>query len=153
LSRNDDAVQDAAHQLRVSLSDVRELYLYDLAFALTRPLEPPELLKIWHDITDTAASDLTDTEWDLTEPFIPAGGPYADTYMRVRARTAVNGMLYWTQENCNWSHVPIRYGAWQAIYQRYFKYKRNGVFARMLEALQENTEAARITAWPRSELG
>ncbi len=35
---------------------------------------------------------------------------------------------------------------------RYYNYKRTGVFARMLKALQDNPEAGRIVARLRSEL-
>lgn len=127
----------------------------DLAWDLTHALEPPVLLKAWHDTTGSAPSDLTDAEWKLLAPFIPAGGRYVgnDVARLTIARGAINGMLYRSEAGYPWSHVPTRYGTWQAIYLRCRNYKRSGVFARMLEALQDNPEAARITAWLRSELG
>ena len=122
---------------------------------LAQRVEPPALLAAWHEVTGSAPSDLTDTEWELLKPFIPAGSGrmrYGTRYIRHGTRGALNGILYQFQEGCPWSRVPIRYGAEWVVYQRHYFYKRKGVFARMLEGLQGKPEAARIVAWLRHEV-
>jgi transposase len=131
-------------------------YYANLAFDLAHRLEPPTLLKVWHVVTDPAPSDLTDTEWELLKPFIPAGSGrmrYGTRYIRYGTRAALNGILYRFQEGCPWSRVPIRYGTETVVYQRRYLYKRKGVFARMLEGLEDNPEAARVVDWLRHEVG
>lgn len=122
----------------------------NVAFDLAQRLDPPTLLKAWHDLTDSAPSDLANTEWDLISLLLPAPAGY-DFYNRTRA--AINGMLYQYQEQCPWSQVPIRYGRGQRIYFRRRNYQRTGVFKRMLEGLEGKSEAARIVSWLRHEVG
>jgi hypothetical protein len=54
-------------------ADLAQSGTSDLAFYLLRKLEPPTLLKAWHDVSDSAPSDLADSEWGLLTPFIPQG--------------------------------------------------------------------------------
>jgi transposase len=130
-------------------------YSANRAFYVVQRLEPPALLKAWHEVADSASSDLTDAEWELLKPFIPAGSGrmrYDTHYIRDGTRAALNGILYRLQEGCPWSRVPIRYGTEKVVYQRHHFYKRKGVFARMLEGLQDKPEAARLVEWLRSEI-
>lgn len=126
----------------------------DFAFHLLRQLEPPALLKAWHNVADHAPSDLTDTEWELLKPFVPVSYRYFNEKggHEPRTRAILNGILYRFQEDCSWSGVPIRYGTQTVVYQRHYFYKRNGVFASMLAELQDNPEAARLVAWLRHEM-
>lgn len=110
-------------------------------------LQPPALLKAWHDITTPAPSDLTDAEWDLIKPFVPTHGAAGTSKHRERTRLALSGMLYWSAEGCSWSYVPSRYGLGRVIYHRHRVYKRSGIFARMLKELQGNPDAVRLVEW------
>lgn len=129
LSRNDALVQPS--------------YRGNLAFELVHEIGPPVLLRAWRKISGIAPSDLTDVEWELIKPFMPLGQYWGTALM------AINGMLFWSREGGRWQDVPVRYGTWTAIYQRYRSYRRNGVFGRMLEALQGNPEATRLVEWLR----
>lgn len=138
-SRNDQLVQ-RAHQS-------------DLAFDLPQMLAPHVLLGTWNDVVGWAPSDLADAEWELISPFIPVGGPHASGGARLdRARSAINGMLYRYSAGGILSRLPPRYGTRQAIYLRYRSYRRNGVFARMLEALRDQPEAARLVEWLQQQV-
>lgn len=68
-------------------------------------------------------------------------------------RQAVNGMLYL---RAHYGEIlprwPLRYGLRATRYNQQSHYRRDGVFARLLTALEDKPEAARITAWLRSEL-
>lgn len=129
LSRNDALIQPS--------------YRRDLAFELVHELEPPVLLRAWRNISEVVPGDLTDAEWELVKPFMPLGQYWGTALM------AINGMLFWSRKGCRWQDVPVRYGTWTAIYQRYRNYRRNGVFARMLETLQGKPEATRLVEWLR----
>jgi hypothetical protein len=62
-------------------------------------------------------------------------------------RRALDGLRYKVDRDVPWSEIPERYDDSRNLYQRYFNYKRNGVFARMLDTLQGKPEAAGLLAW------
>jgi hypothetical protein len=71
----------------------------------------------------------------------------------VSQRQAINGMLYlYTHRGERLSRWPLRYGARPARHNQQSQYRRDGVFARLLAALQDKPEVAHITAWLRREL-
>jgi transposase len=55
------------------------------------------------------ATDLTDTQWELIQPLLPAarrmGRPRADD------RRTINGILYVLRTGSNWKDLPERYGS------------------------------------------
>ena len=48
----------------------------------------------------------------------------------------INGMLYVTENGCKWRALPEKYGNWHTIYVRMNRWSKNGVLARIFEALQ-----------------
>jgi hypothetical protein len=62
-------------------------------------------------------------------------------------------MLYRHQYGTPWSNVPSRYGSWRNIQVLSSRYGRQGTFARLLQALDGNPDAARLTAWLRDVTG
>jgi transposase len=108
-----------------------------ISHTLGQALEPPELLSAWMKATQpAAATDLTDREWQLVAPLLPRAS--------VRTRAALDGVLYWLAKNVSWKEIPGRYGTWRAVYQHYCRYKRSDIFARILAALRDEPEAARV---------
>ena len=80
--------------------------------------------------------DLTDAQWALVEPFFPdrhhhgqAGHPWNDH------RPLVNGILWHLHTGAPWPDVPERYGPWQTVYDRFNRWRRDGTWARVLDAL------------------
>jgi transposase len=110
-------------------------------------LTPPELLDAWHQIVGPADSDLTDEEWNLLVPLIPARRNRYGTFTRSvgeldTLRKQVDGIRYKFARDIPWAHIPGRYGVSRNIYQRYVAYRRNGVFAKMQRALQAHPKRA-----------
>jgi transposase len=80
--------------------------------------------------------DLTDAQWALIEPFFPdryhhgkAGHPWNDH------RPLVNGTLWHLHTGAPWPDVPERYGPWQTVYDRFNRWRQDGTWARVLDAL------------------
>jgi transposase len=118
-------------------------YPGNLEYVLVAVLNPTALLRLWHGVSETRASrDLTDAEWQLIKPFVPAR-----SWELPAARSAVDGMLQRSANSMPWSAIPIRYGDGGNIYRRHYNYQRSGVFARMLEALGGKPEASRLVGW------
>jgi len=72
-------------------------------------------------------SDLTDAQWALLEPIIPApkaGGRRA-TYSR---REIVNAILYLTRTGCHWRDLPHDFPPWSLVHYYFWHWKRLGIW-------------------------
>jgi transposase len=115
-------------------------------------LSPPELLKAWRYVAGPASSDLTDAEWEMLVPLLPQrwnerGPVYRSTEEWTSVRRAINGIRYKFACNVEWFQVPSRYGHWSNIRQRYYLYKRKGVFTRMVQSLRDVPETVLLMEW------
>src|SRR5437660_662855 len=80
--------------------------------------------------------DLTDAQWAIIVPFFPdryhhgrAGHPWKDH------RPLVNGILWHLHTGAPWPDVPERYGPWQTVYDRFNRWRKDGTWAKILDAL------------------
>jgi transposase len=81
--------------------------------------------------------DLTDDQWALLQPTIPAprrrpdgrGRPWRD------AREILNGMLWILRTGAQWKDLPERYPPYQTCHRRFQQWVRSGVFERILQTL------------------
>ncbi len=82
--------------------------------------------------------ELSDSEWELVEPFLPIGrfGPYPQ-----RLRDQFEGVIWKFRSGGQWREMPTEFGAWQTVYDRFAQWRDAGVFAALMEAMI--TEAAR----------
>ena len=89
-------------------------------------------------------SDLTDGQWQLIEPLLPkaklGGRPRT-----VDLRRVVHGILYLTRSGCSWRMLPRDFGPWSTVYDYFRKYRRDGTWKRIHDALhiQVRLEAGR----------
>lgn len=76
--------------------------------------------------------DLTDEEWAIIEPLLPnkpRGVP------RVDDRRILNGIFFVLRTGIPWRDLPERYGPYTTVYNRYNRWAKAGVWARIFEAL------------------
>jgi transposase len=89
--------------------------------------------------------ELSDEEWTLLKPLLPAiqtrGRRYQDH------RRLLNGMLFRINTGIPWRDLPDRYGPWQTVYCRYRRWSRNGLWDRILDALQRDLDASGCIEW------
>ena len=82
-------------------------------------------------------SDLTDVQWALIEPFIPA--PKTGARPReVDMRTILNGILYLVRSGCAWRMLPKEFGPWSTVYDIYRKFCLCGIWQQIHDALRES---------------
>jgi transposase len=79
--------------------------------------------------------ELTDEQWELVHPLLPprqakTGRPPSDP------RQMLNGILWILRTGAPWRDLPERLGPWQTVYDHFSKWRREGVYDRILEALQ-----------------
>lgn len=80
-----------------------------------------------------ARYELTDEEWNLLKGLFPTqkrGGKWNDH------RITLNGMLWILRSGAPWRDLPERYGKWKSVYHRFNRWRREGLFDRILKALQ-----------------
>ncbi|MFF4402906.1 IS5 family transposase, partial [Streptomyces sp. NPDC001480] len=88
--------------------------------------------------------ELTDREWQLRAPLIPralTGRP------RVEDRKIINAMVYKIRTGISWRDLPARYGPWKTVYTRFRRYALDGVFTRVLQQIQAQSDAACDIDW------
>lgn len=75
-------------------------------------------------------SDLTDRQWQVIKKII------ADKRKRRNPlRKVVDALLYITKSGCQWRMLPKEYPIWQSVYYYFRKWKRDGMFEEMNDAL------------------
>jgi putative transposase len=91
-----------------------------------------------------ARYELTDEQYALIAPELPTndgktGHPYAPH------RPIINGIFWRLHAGAAWPDIPERYGKWKTIYDRYTAWRRNGIWERLLKALQAKLDAQAIS--------
>lgn len=98
-----------------------------------------------------ARKDLTDAQWRLLEPLLPAatgrGRPRRWTH-----RQLIAGIRWRIRIGAPWRDVPERYGTSQSIYGLFRRWQRDGTWAGVWARLQQIADAAGLIGWdiPRS---
>jgi putative transposase len=114
---------------------------------------------------------VTDDPWELLHPLLPErtwrpGGPGRPP---CAVRRRLNGIWYLNKTGCPWRLVPKAFGHWSTIDRSFKRWRRDGVWARVMEALRQeerrdlgrptepsagSMDSQRIkTATPREDLG
>jgi transposase len=89
---------------------------------------------------------LTDEQWALVEPHLPrstarTGRPASDR------RTQLNGILWILATGAPWRDLPERFGPWQTVYDHFSKWRKAGVFAAVIDALQVRLDRDGLIDW------
>lgn len=135
--------QQAAYHIRLDADDIVSID------------NPSELLTAWHHVVGPAPSDLTDTEWRLLVSVLPPRrGRYGyrahSAFELSTLRQRFDGIRYQLATNIPWRWLPPRYGHHTVINHLYNRYKKNGLFARMLAAMEKDLGTTRLVEWLRS---
>lgn len=77
-------------------------------------------------------SDLTDFEWGVIEPLLPTDWRGKE---RVDDRRVLNGILWRVRTGTSWADIPGRYGPYKTCVSRFYRWRKNGVWAGLLEAV------------------
>lgn len=83
--------------------------------------------------------DLTDEEWALLEPLLPARTPRRSRPWKDH-RTVVNGVLWRTRTGSPWRDLPQSYGCWKTVYNRHRRWSADGTWAKVLRELQRGCD-------------
>ncbi len=81
-------------------------------------------------------SDVTDAEWEILKPLIPAISPEAVIVVHER-REIVNGILYVLRSGCPWRLLPNDLPAWGTVYSYFRTWRNAGIWDQVLAALRQ----------------
>jgi transposase len=62
-------------------------------------------------------------------------------------RRILNGILWILCTGAPWRDLPERYGAWQTVASRFYRWRQAGVWDRLLAVVQQQADAAGQLDW------
>jgi transposase len=94
----------------------------------------------------THRHEVTDQQWQRLQPLLPpqkppTGRPAADH------RRILNGILWLLRTGAPWRDLPTRYGAWQTVASRFYRWCQAGVWDRLFTVVQQQADAAGQLDW------
>ena len=87
-----------------------------------------------------------DEQWALIEPFVPPSAARTGRPPRDR-RTLLNGIFWILHTGAPWRDLPERFGPWQTVYHHFAKWRREGIFAEIVDALQIRLDDRGLIDW------
>jgi putative transposase len=81
-------------------------------------------------------SDLTDEQWELVAPFVPAiqRGGHPGKYSR---REIVNGVFYNLKSGCPWRLLPHDLPPWESVYGYFRRWRKDGTWERIHHRIRD----------------
>jgi transposase len=83
--------------------------------------------------------ELSDSEWAIIEPFLPNK---SRGVRRVNDRRVLNGIFWVLRSGAPWRHLPACYGPRTTCYNRFVRWRRAGVWGRIMDSLAGAHDAA-----------
>jgi putative transposase len=83
------------------------------------------------------SSDVTEKEWAILEPLIPAAKP-GGRPQEIERREIVNGILYVLRSGCPWRLLPHDLPNWSTVYLYFRLWKQAGVWEQVNAALRRD---------------
>ena len=85
---------------------------------------------------NASPSDLTDAQWAVIAPHIPAAKP-GGRPRRWPERELVNAIRYLARAGCPWRYLPESYPPWETAYAYFRQWQRDdGTWERLHDALR-----------------
>ena len=90
--------------------------------------------------------ELTQQQWERIQPLLPTQKPKTGR-PSLSHRQVVNGILWILRTGAPWRDLPKRYGAWQTVSGRFYRWQRSGLWQQLLEELQHQAETIGQVNW------
>jgi transposase len=76
----------------------------------------------------------TDEFWAVVEPVLPSSGrrgrPWNDH------RRILEGIAWRYRTGSPWRDLPVEFGSWHTVWQRHFRWSKDGTYQRMFDAVR-----------------
>jgi transposase len=90
--------------------------------------------------------ELTNQRWERLQPLLPAQKPNTGRPAHDH-RTILNGILWILRTGAPWRDLPERYGPWQTVASRFYRWQRAGIWQRIFDALKQQADAVGQLNW------
>lgn len=82
-------------------------------------------------------SDLTDEQWERLKPLLPLPCGGRGRPLELDLRSVVDAIFYILRTGCQWDELPKDYPNHNSVYYHYAKWRDNGTWRRVNEALRQ----------------
>ena len=86
-------------------------------------------------------SDLTNTEWHLIEPLLPAA-KHTGRPREWSLRLILDGIFYLVRSGCSWRMLPEEYPPWPTVHDYYRRWRKDGTWESIHGQLREQVRQA-----------
>ena len=90
--------------------------------------------------------ELTDRQWERLAPYLPPQRPATGRPAKDH-RTVLEAIVWVLRAGAPWRDLPASYGPWQTVASRFYRWRAQGVFDRMLAGVHEEADAAGEFGW------
>ena len=90
--------------------------------------------------------ELTDNQWERLQPLLPPEKPMTGRPNKDH-RIIINGMLWIKNTGAPWRDLPERYGSWKTVSNRFYRWRKAGIWDKILAALQQDANAKGNLQW------
>jgi len=80
------------------------------------------------------STDLTDAEWQILEPLLPAEKP-GGRHRLYPIREIINALRYFLRAGCSWRLLPHDFPRWRTVYEYFRVWKQDGTWLRIHDYL------------------
>jgi putative transposase len=94
-------------------------------------------------------SDLTDDQWALIEPHLPAEAD-SGRPRKTAMRDVFDAILYILRTGCQWRYLPIDFPPRSTVWRYFDRWRRDGTLDRLHDALRRKVRAAEKPYHPRT---
>lgn len=98
--------------------------------------------------TATATLRLTDEQWELVRPLLPA--PKREGRPRADDRRTLEGILYVLRTGCRWQDMPSEYGSTVTCWRRYSQWQADGTWERVWRTIFSTLDGRAKMVWTRA---
>lgn len=90
--------------------------------------------------------ELTDEQWQRLEPLLPPQKPKTG-HPNLDHRMVVNGIVWILRTGAPWRDLPERYGKWQTVASRFYRWQKAGIWQHIFAQLQQMSAADGQLDW------
>jgi transposase len=90
--------------------------------------------------------ELTDEQWEKLEPLLPPQKPRTGRPNKDH-RTIINGILWILKTGAQWEDLPERYGSSKTVSSRLYRWRKAGVWDKVLAELQQMGDTLGEVQW------
>lgn len=79
--------------------------------------------------TQTYPTDLSDTEWQVITPYLPAASPMGRP-RKHEWRTLLSAIFYIVRRGCAWRFLPVNFPPWKTVYHYFRQCRQDSTWER-----------------------